>query len=324
MGTKNVLFITIAYREYIGEIKKSIVKCISPNVDMLIIDIKLPFFLLPLNVITGGRIYTLYSYLHQLISFKKFSKKKYDDIFVLVGRRLHPNIFYKFLKKSGNLDTRKILYLWDDVARISNFEQIKTYFDKVLSFDMNDCKSRNFEFLPLFYCNQYRYNGDLKTLDISCMGSEHSNRYQMLESIAGFCRKNNLTYYFYLYIAKFKLFKKFLKYGKNCISILSSREYDLNYTSDILKRSKCCIDIPYASQNGLTIRSLESIAAHTKLVTTNRNVKGYDFYDERNILVVENNNFEIPKEFIESTYKPIDHNIEEKYSIDSWIKEIFS
>ena len=81
--------------------------------------------------------------------------------------------------------------------------------------------------------------------------------------------------------------------------------------------------MPFASQAGLSIRTFEALAAHTKMITTNPRIKEYDFYSPENVLIIDRKNPVIDPEFIDKPYRPLRAEIEEKYSISSWVKTLF-
>ena len=71
------------------------------------------------------------------------------------------------------------------------------------------------------------------------------------------------------------------------------------------------------------MRAFESMAAHRKYITNNDEVKNYPFYNPVNILVVDAQNPDVPKEFIERPFEPVDEKIMYKYSIKGFIDEVF-
>ena len=73
-------------------------------------------------------------------------------------------------------------------------------------------------------------------------------------------------------------------------------------------------------QNGIR----EMLGAKKKLITTNHNIKYYDFYDQQNILIIDRKKPVIDKDFIYSPYNDIDLHIYNKYSLQSWVNTIFS
>ena len=71
------------------------------------------------------------------------------------------------------------------------------------------------------------------------------------------------------------------------------------------------------------MRTIETLGAKKKLITTNPNVKGYDFYRPENVLIVDRINPIITKEFIEQPWEDVPEEIYRKYSISSWLNIIF-
>ena len=52
---------------------------------------------------------------------------------------------------------------------------------------------------------------------------------------------------------------------------------------DVVRSSRAVLDIQHFKQTGLTMRTLETFGAGKKLITTNHEVKKYDFYDESRV-----------------------------------------
>lgn len=75
-------------------------------------------------------------------------------------------------------------------------------------------------------------------------------------------------------------------------------------------------------QSGLTMRTLETLGAKKKLITSNIDIKRYDFYNENNIFIIEDENLEGINEFINKDYEDINQDIYEKYSLRSWVETI--
>lgn len=70
---------------------------------------------------------------------------------------------------------------------------------------------------------------------------------------------------------------------------------------------------------------MECLAYNTKLITTNKDVINYDFYNENNILIVDKIE-EIEKidiNFFKSPYLELSKEILDKYSFEGFLKEIF-
>lgn len=63
---------------------------------------------------------------------------------------------------------------------------------------------------------------------------------------------------------------------------------------------------------------------HKKLITTNFNIKEYDFYNENNILVIDSENPKINLAFFEKPYEEIPTEILKKYIINGWIENMLN
>jgi len=61
-----------------------------------------------------------------------------------------------------------------------------------------------------------------------------------------------------------------------------------------------------------------------KLITTNKDIVNYDFYNPNNIFVWDNIKTEIPNDFLTTPYQPLSIPIFEKYSIKKWVKTILN
>lgn len=250
--------------------------------------------------------------------------KKYDVIFVIKGARLES----KFLDeiKKINPNAYFILYLWDDVARLSNFFRNREFYDKIFSFDKTDAEQYGLSFLPLFFCDEFRVrNLSKKDIDIFFSGWDHSNRREFIEKILSVLDDNNLKYHFHLYTGRWKVLKdklKRLNFGKEP-EYVKYNTLSLHQNAELTKRSKVIIDIQHSTQKGLTMRTIEALAAKAKLITTNDEVAKYDFYNTNNILIVDRENPIIDPEFLKTDYEDIPAEIIEQYSLQNWVSDIF-
>ena len=77
-------------------------------------------------------------------------------------------------------------------------------------------------------------------------------------------------------------------------------------------------------QAGLSFRFFEAMASRKKVITTNKSVVDYDFYNPANILVIDENSPVIPEHFITAPYVDIPAPIYEKYTLQGWVKTVFS
>ena len=93
--------------------------------------------------------------------------------------------------------------------------------------------------------------------------------------------------------------------------------------SGYLEKAKASLDVEGPGQTGLTMRTIEVLGAKRKLITTNKTVRHYDFFNEKNILIVDRQNPKIDLELINEPFIEIDPDIYEHYSIEAWIEDLF-
>lgn len=317
---KRILFLTIDFYEYIPLIEKNIQSEMNAMVDTFILTSKCKGLYYFIDKCSQGNFSKKVNNQRQEKFFSKIKNIEYDYIFVLVGRELNIDAYKIFVHKQKK--AIKILYLWDDIKRIKEFFYLKDEFDRIYTFDKNDSIKYNLSFLPLFYNNAYIYKNEKKIYDFSIIGFLHSDRENVLKKILTLNFKKDVIWY-----ALLKTTRK-----HRIMDIINSKKYEkkfyLNYktlsmkeTANIIKKSKITIDIPHPGQTGLSIRTFEALAAHTKIITTNENITEYDFFNMSNICVIDRNNPIIDENFLKQDFIPI-FNFD-KYSIENWVKFIF-
>ena len=160
---------------------------------------------------------------------------------------------------------------------------------------------------------------------IFLLGTLHSDRYNLVKTILKLIDKKNYFIYFFstskiLFFFQKIFDKNFKKVKKDEVSFISLSK---KQTVDLVARSKVIIDIEHLKQKGLTMRTLEMLGANKKIITTNKEVLNYDFYNKNNILLIDRNNPIIDKSFLESDFEGIDKETYDKYSINKWVETIF-
>ncbi len=232
--------------------------------------------------------------------------------------------------KSKNPTSRFLLYLWDSVINIPGLESKLVLFDRIFSFDKNDClKYKEFVFLPLFFRKEFNnnvQNNKELEFDLFHLGVLHSDRDLLIKKIIQECESQSLKYKILLFTPSinyfFSLFKTATLHGLKRFLINSPIKIEDNI--DLIKRSKTVLDIAHPNQSGLTMRTIELLGMQKKLITTNRTVSEYDFFNANNILVIDRENPKISTEFLETNYIKIHEDIRQKYSIKVWIDKIIN
>lgn len=261
---------------------------------------------------------------------KQNKGKNYSYILIVKCDMTPVNILKRLKKEYPN--AKLCLYLWDSIENIPGIVNKFKYFDTVHSFDLDDCKQYpEIKFQPLFFADQFskepKKDEEYK-YDISFLGTVHSDRYAVVKQVQKVAIKKNLKCFWFLYLQS-KFIYQFYKAIKKEFIDTSEAMFSFNKMSaddiaKIVNESRIILDIQHPKQTGLTIRTIEMIGMNKKLITTNKNIKKYDFYNKNNIMVVERDNIQIPNNFFTTPYVPLPEEIYNKYSFKSWILEVLS
>lgn len=252
--------------------------------------------------------------------FMNDNPQKYDYVFVIVGRHLNPTLLSEYRKIQPQ--AKFILYLWDDIARIEHYTENKAFYDEIYSFDLEDSKNYGVKHLPLFYVPDYLYQDDEKKYTLSLSGTLHSGRIILWDKIITKYSLNPQNCFLFLLGTKMKHYFQAIFPSKNQwmkLKYIHIKGINLEEMAIIMRKSKVALDVQFGSQSGLTIRTFESLASKTKLITTNPYVQNYDFYKYGNIHVINKENPEIPEDFFDTPYNTIPPEITEQYSLYHWV-----
>lgn len=271
---------------------------------------------------------------NNIIQYYNSILKDLDNIeldYVLVIRgEVVPAFFLKKIKER-NPDCTLIFYNWDSFKNTPNTSNHLDLYDKSFSFDLEDSKRFQINFLPLFYYDQFNIglnDSTVKKYDLLFLGTAHSDRYIIANKLSKWCTENGLASFNYffmqgklVYFIKRILdptFKKF-DYKKLSFNSLTTSEM-----VDFYKQSKVVLDINHPYQTGLTMRTFEAIGANKKLITTNSEIKKYPFYNENNFYIIDRENLIVDKSFFENDFQPLENNLYQKLSMEGWLESLFT
>lgn len=259
---------------------------------------------------------------------QKTEGASFDYVLVIVGRRLLPFFFDEL--RAANPRARFILYLWDDVKRVQNFDKVKGYYDRILTFDPQDAKTYHFEFLPLFYRRRYdleNAEGQDFQYDVFSVMNCHSDRERIARAVAASLKDRKVR--FILTDTGKSMLKRKIKgrkdpQGEQAVEIrFRKNAVPQSELYAAMRRSKAILDVQFPSQRGLTMRTFDTLCVGRKLITTNDTIRHYNFYRPSNILIIDRENPRIPEAFLDGPYEKIDDGIVESYSLGRWIDVLF-
>lgn len=267
------------------------------------------------------------NYYEQIL--KETAHIAYDYLFLISPEAINTQILQKI--KDKNPKAKVFIYMWDSIKNKKQALSLLPLADRFFTFDSTDIAINNkIKFLPLFYISDYGKIPQQKEYlyDIAFIGTIHSDRYRIVKEIKKIAIENGLSVYTYFYSPSRllfwikKLFTKDFRFIKEeDISYIPLNKQDI---LEVIKDTKAMIDIEHPSQNGLTMRSIEMLGARRKLITTNQNIKDYNFYNSNNISIVSRDKISLDINFIKQGFFNVDNRVYNEYSLETWIKKIFS
>jgi hypothetical protein len=253
--------------------------------------------------------------------------KNFDIIFLLNPEAL-PTSFLKMCKLRWR-DALFVLYMWDSIKNRKHTLEFVPFCDRVFTFDMDDAVLFNFHFKPLFYLDAYseiRQNKYPIQYDISFMGTLHSDRYEIAKEVNDWCDRHELRCFFYFFMQSQILY--YFNLGRKGITVPRSKvSFTKLSASEVVKivaSSRVILDIQHPKQTGLTMRTLETIGAGKKLITTNDKVRNYNFYHEENVMIIDRKNPTqgIDLSFFKDDNKAVPDEIIMDYSVVNWLLDL--
>ncbi|HEX8592547.1 MAG TPA: hypothetical protein VF682_04590 [Pseudomonas sp.] len=210
-----------------------------------------------------------------------------------------------------------VAYLSDGIARLSMpLDQLST-FDKVYTFDGADAREYQ---LRKLYNYIYEERADFQTTStfkaFVVMGGKQ--RVAVLERVAQAFEQLG-----YASNCKFLVQSKPLSGASPLLTFFRER-MDIDETAEYVRRSEILIDIVRPGHAGLSFRFFEALLYRKKMITNNVSVADYDFYDPRNILIIDGDQPVIPAAFVNGEYVDPPEEVVQRYSMASWANELFS
>lgn len=234
-----------------------------------------------------------------------------DIILTIKGDFIDPKSileFKKFTKKS-------IGFFNDNTYRCPKIIRVIPSFDEVFSFEKEDCQKYNLKFATNWIYNLTNQVNTNKNFDYQVFNiSSKDKRLPILSRIVSDLKSKNINYKIVVYDKKYK--------GKNSDIEYITKHIPLSQVNDYINRSQVLLDVNRKGQIGLTFRVFESLGLHKKLITTNPDIKNYDFFNSNNILVIDENEPIIPLTFFDNKYEEIPKEILQKYTLEGWIERV--
>lgn len=256
---------------------------------------------------------------------KQNNKGIFDYILICRGEAFTP-LTINHLRKA--FPTAKVLLYFWDILRCADVRGNIPYADRAMSFDPQDvAENKGLVFRPTFFVNEYKNVIDAPQgkYDVCFIGTLHSNRHKIIKKIEKSFSYQGFRFFKYLYVPSPLVYIKdyITKFPYVALSEVHFSPVSVKETIKILNETKAIFDINYTDQKSLSTRAYEAMAARRKYITTNPEVKTYDFYNPKNIAVVDLSHFELSHEFIDAPFEEIPEAVLYHYSVAGLVDNLF-
>jgi hypothetical protein len=255
---------------------------------------------------------------------EELGRNNYSTILVIQGEGVTANTLTK-LRKAYPL-ARLVFYTWDSIDNKPFSKRNLSLYDRCLTFDPVDARKYGMCFRPLFYTDGFNRPAETAySYDLSFIGTVHSDRYRIVHTLLEQLPSDTRTFV-YLYLQApwvYDLRRLFT----STIDGAKREDFHLtplskNAVQAIFFGSRAVLDIEHASQRGVTMRTMEALGSNCKMVTTNTNLRDYDFYNPLNIQIVDRKVPRLDQEFLLTPYQAVPEEIRQKYSIRQWVRDV--
>jgi hypothetical protein len=200
--------------------------------------------------------------------------------------------------------SRKYMWIWNTIGSGYPARRMTAYKRdyRLFTFDRDDAAQYGLRYKDQVYClNQGETQAAIK-YDFYFAGF-NKNREHVLNDLQRALEKN---YTCHFVIKPDRLHFADFDYQENLRNVLESR---------------CIVDIVKEGQTGLTIRVMESVFYHKKLLTNNAEILNSDLYHENNVFILGRDRIEDLDSFMEKAVAPVSEDILKRLDINEWLRE---
>lgn len=238
------------------------------------------------------------------------------DYAFIIRPDVYPKEFLKYLKGKCN---EMIGYQWDGMKRFPDVQKYVQYFDRFFVFDEADVRQNQLPLTNFYFDYETPSTKNFNPKSVYFVGNYFKNRVNYLDQIADRIKKNHLESNIMILSNKKQVIEKYKNTAINIIQEPITFERNL----ELVNESGILIDVSSGVHNGLSFRTFEALGSDKKLITSNKSIRNYDFYDPNNIFIVENEDMDGFEDFLAAEYR-INQQLKEKYSFTNWIKYVLN
>lgn len=218
------------------------------------------------------------------------------------------------------------LYFWDAVENAPNARAAADLFDHVATFDPADAERYKWHYRPLFSENNPTPAAASDLLyDWSFIGTIHSDRLQVIHRLYEDSPDRKRVFVFgYFPSAMLRLIHRAT--GAEAFAAgmgrMSTVPMPATEARRVTEQSLAVLDVEHPSQRGLTIRTIETLLAGRKLITTNGSIRKSRLYDPSRVCIIDRSRPSVPRAFFEIPFQPVPDAVRHAYSTRCWAEEM--
>lgn len=203
------------------------------------------------------------------------------------------------LIKAKNSKSKIYFWFWNKINSLNSSILNNKYIDEFYTYETFDCEKYNIKNNTQFYNKELVTTSKNIEFDFIFVGLS-KNRGDIIEYVINILEQN------------YKVFKKIPK---------NKKEY-MKY-SDYLEKvslSRCIIDIVGENVEGLTLRVMESLFFQKKLITNNKSILNYNFYNKSNIFIIGIDDIDKIDEFMSKEFVCYNDDLVDHYEYRNWLQ----
>lgn len=255
---------------------------------------------------------------------EELGRSDYETVLVIQGEGVTASTLRGWRKAYPQ--ARLVFYTWDSIENKPFSKRNLSLYDRCSTFDPVDAKKYGMGFRPLFYADGFDRPTDAAyAYDLSFIGTVHSDRYRIVHSLLEQLPPDTRTFV-YLYLQAPWMYD-LRRFFTNTLDGAKREEFRFNPLSkDVVQAtffgSRAVLDIEHVQQRGATMRTMEALGSRRKMVTTNATLRNYDFFDPRNIQIIDRKTPRLEQEFLQTPYEAVAEEIRQKYSLRQWVRDV--
>lgn len=245
----------------------------------------------------------------------QINEKGYFDKIIVINPERISKKCHLLIKKNTSC---YIAYLYDSIDRYNTKDLIYGHvFDEIFSFDKKDAIRYNLKFLPNYIHFKKKENKPITPINKIFSISSIDERYSIIDKFIAYFNEHSITH-------ETIFFDKKIPRRKIKSATYTKVKLNQEQIQEKIENSEIVLDILRKNQTGISFRIFDALAFEKKIITTNKSVRDFDFYNPNNILIVDSKDINIPNDFLNSAYIKLPDYILNKYSLENWIKTIFN